>query len=242
MSIAQDGNIGKKLSDVALSKMFNQDYVPPPLTYRASSIPYCVRKPILRKNPDWLELPTIEEKEGWHSAHVGTMIHQTLQELIQDEAEVVAIEPEVNLTIPIQINDEKKEVTLTGHIDLFVHDGNRPWVIDIKTFNEAKNKDWSSLQYLPKEDHLTQLAVYQLAMRSGGMLWYYARDTGTEMFYEQELGTAKEIMAQKIIPKLSALALSEITEELPDIPFIHAQKEGNYWECRYCEFQNFCFA
>ena len=38
------------------------DYIPEENSFRASMLPYCGRKNILRKNPDWIDLEIIQEK------------------------------------------------------------------------------------------------------------------------------------------------------------------------------------
>jgi len=226
----------EQLSKIALSNQFSQDYVPPKFHYRVSSIPYCIRKPILRRSPDWVDLSMVEKQpDQWQAAHIGTMMHQALQGDISGSKHVVAIEPEIDLIFDVEIDDKKLDIHLVGHIDILSHIDNKLKVIDIKALKS------SGLNYTPKQEHFLQLAVYQVAMQCDGELWYMARDTGEEMFYEQDLATAQSLMAMTIIPKVSIMAQAELREELPPIPLQHASKQGQFWECRYCEFSSFCF-
>lgn len=249
MSLAPEDNVIRLISNVVREDLENNSsYKPGYFTYRASSVGGpCNRKIILDKyDPDNIGrspmfvtnfimqsgIELIPPEEFINQAHKGTMIHEAIQSRIEELDNVIGIETPVKIEFLTSIG----KIELVGHVDIFVMD-NGPVVCDIKTTKMAK---WGNT-YLPKEEHLLQLSVYQLALQARGYLWYISMDSVEEHIYDHDLASAREKIELFVIPKLSELATYEFEETIPPIPFKIKEQNGKFWLCGFCPYKNICF-
>lgn len=204
-------------------------YIPEILEFRASSIAYCRRKILLKKdakrylNEEELQLIRRDEKEGipsiFGSSVVGQLIHETFQDALEEELkDGVKIEDEISIKIG--------KAVLKGHYDLLMKDekGNEI-VIDIKT-TTTKN------HFLPKLGHMRQLMAYQGILGGiKGAILYVHRNNWELNYVPQEFD--KEVFS-KLVIKVTELAGFEARKELPPVqPALPDECGNEFWKCDY---------
>ena len=210
------------------------DYVPKLGEWRASMLPYCGRKQIFRKNPEWIELRTVSDaSRALGSHHIGHAIHEYVQNLLGKLA--LAVEKPVSHTF--------RETTVSGHIDLILEIDGKSVITDIKTFHESEKYDVR--KYLPNEHHVEQLSIYcAIEGNWNALLIYIERNTGEPLFFWPEEETLKKY-ALKMMQTAEILTEHERLHILPEPKKTtwnrRERKKELDWECRFCEFRPTCW-
>ncbi|MCY3410476.1 MAG: PD-(D/E)XK nuclease family protein [Candidatus Heimdallarchaeota archaeon] len=228
-----DAKIFSTIKDILYDKLSQggHSYTPPVFEFRASSIAYCKRKILLKKNrfhflnDEQLKLlPDTEEEEDtpntFGSSVVGQLIHETFQDALKERlGEAVKIEEEISVEVGA------RKAKLVGHYDLLLEVEGEQVVIDIKSTTSKRT-------YLPKQAHLKQLMAYQ-GMLGGikGAILYVHRNDFEISYVPQEFD--KQVFSA-IIRKVSQLARYEAEKELPPaIPDLPDECGTSYWKCDY---------
>ncbi|MCH8905468.1 MAG: hypothetical protein IH840_00135 [Candidatus Heimdallarchaeota archaeon] len=235
-------------------------YIPLMGEWRASGLPYCGRKQILNKQPEWVWLQTVDleygeygesdpikfweqfaesqpENNGYGSALAGNFIHAQVQDIIKDWPEILTIEPMIYKEFYM---DGKLTFTVKGHVDILINFPSGIAIIDIKTWNHAIDRitgdnKYDMRKYLyRKNEHLDQLSIYMGIMGiKTGYLWYLNRNDGEPYFTKLQQEEAEKRFAG-MMAKAAELTIHEIEQTLPDkLPDEYGRdnlKQKN-WQC-----------
>ncbi|MEE9446187.1 MAG: PD-(D/E)XK nuclease family protein [Cocleimonas sp.] len=226
-------------------------YIPGLGEYRASQIPYCPKKQILRKKPEWMDpivldliIPDkllVNDPVALGSNQSGNAIHENVQNTVKKSIETFAIEKKVKSTFFGSVNGLLEPFTIGGHIDLILLLGNKLCIVDIKTFKRVER--YPAERYMPNEKYLDQLAIYMgLTGIKKGFILYINREDFEPLFYDID---RPDIRFTNMLKKCNEMLIHETNATLPEtLPKEYKKYTGRMelnWECNYCEFKDYCF-
>lgn len=197
----------------------------------ASVLPYCSRKILLRGSHDWIEPVEKVEREtdsvgAWN---IGTFIHAAVEEVVR------RIHPEANIELPGELI--VSESIVRYRTDIIYKDEHGPWLLEIKTF--AGSSRYDATKYLPKEDHIQQLAIQAEGTQIyRAKLLYIDRNTGKGIEYIIPKDRLFDAF-RKVVEKVRYIEECIRKRKIPPAKPLNRGKLD--WECQYCEFRKACW-
>jgi len=128
-----------------------------------------------------------------------------------------------------EVNIDPQEI-ISGRADAIISDGEKLYVLDIKSMNSMIFKSLSE----PKEENVDQIQLY---------LYYFKAPKGILLYVNKDNLELKEYIIDYDSTKASNLLknLDNLKKQI-DSNIIPSRISGypDHWQCRYCQFKEIC--